>query len=551
VDEATKTLPEPPPTRRTPTARAAEASPSVLTRLLRAPFVALHVVLSPVGYFFRIREPLGVFWQVALPLAFIAALFGVWTWATTGETYVVRLASASPLDAWKAPIERALGVPVKVETARRERKIFTGEKKVWYEVTALVVPAQAYEAHKAELPKLLKGEEFTAEAGAAGEERIVAKASFGRVDDIRSEYEVTRARLAAGLEGAKFVERPAPADDVDRRVTIERIVVAKAVFDLPIARRTLDALIGEGSYVAAETPEGVAISGIERVEERKISAALVPSPREMADSIPSLLNLKWTTWQDAANWWKTGTPEKVDRAEAAPVTISWGSPNEAPFQLADALFSRLIGPHWKDWKLLHAVTWSTIRIFMGFLWATLIAVPLGVVMGSFGKPRAFFQPLILIGSYLPIPALLSLTVFWWGLTESQKIGFLTIVTFVVLLPQVVMAIEAIPQEHIAAARTLGATRWQQMRRVLLGGAKADIMRSLRLSFAVGWTWIILAESIDPKAGLGYVIQLGERRPAHRPHIYVVILLIIAIAYVVNTIWARVERRLFPYRATDA
>jgi ABC-type nitrate/sulfonate/bicarbonate transport system permease component len=321
-------------------------------------------------------------------------------------------------------------------------------------------------------------------------------------------------------------------------VLIDRAILPEG----PSRTAILDEVFGADTYVVTDR----VVTGTERVEERKISAALLPSPNEMLDSLPSLLNQRWNTWADARSWWRTGSPE-AGTAPAPPLALDWSKWNEVPFALVDALFARTIGPGWKDWKLLHAITWSTLRIVIGFFWAALVAVPLGVVMGSFTKLRVLFEPVRLMGSYLPLPAFLPLTVFWWGMGESQKIGFLGIASFVVLLPQVVMAVEAIPQAHIDAARTLGATRWQLMRRVLLAGAKADIAQSLRLSFAVGWTWIILAEMINPVAGLGWVIQLGERRPAHRPHIYAVVLLIILLAYVVNTVWALIERRLYPYR----
>jgi ABC-type nitrate/sulfonate/bicarbonate transport system permease component len=267
----------------------------------------------------------------------------------------------------------------------------------------------------------------------------------------------------------------------------------------------------------------------------------------MWDALPSLLHAHWKTWDDARHWWSAGEPESAAAAAEPPAPgLDWRRPNDAPFQLTNAALVRLIGPHWKEWRLLQAVLWSTLRIAIGFFYAALFAVPLGLLMGSFSKPRGFFAPLVLIGSYLPLPALYPLTLFWWEIGESQKIGFLAICSFVVLLPQVIMAVQAIPQEHVSAALTLGATRWQQMRHVLLAGAKADIMRALRISFAVGWTWIIVAEGVNPEAGLGYVIALGQGR-GQRAHIYAVVLLIVALAWVANSLWAWLERRLYPYR----
>jgi ABC-type nitrate/sulfonate/bicarbonate transport system permease component len=304
----------------------------------------------------------------------------------------------------------------------------------------------------------------------------------------------------------------------------------------------------QGGYTLIEASGIVQIKGKERVEDRSISPAILPSPGEMVGLFPALLNLRWTSWADAKQWWRG--EECIKSKGEAPAPVDRRSLNDVPFALMDALGTRVIGSHWKDWKLLHAATWSTMRITMGFFYAALLAIPLGVLMGSFSKIRALFEPVRLIGMYLPLSAVFSLALLWWGTGESLKVGFLAIASFVVLLPQVVLAIDAVPQELLSSALTLGATRWQQMRFVLLKGAKADIFRALRVTFAVGWTWIYFAEMVNPKQGLGFVIQLGERRAELRPHVYAVILLIVALAFVVNSSWAWVERKLFPFRGAE-
>jgi len=523
--------------RRTPESRAEEiAHLSLGARLLLALLLPVRLLLMPLGIFFRIREPLPLVLRATMPLLLIAALIGLWYMGTRGEFYLTRLAKLSALDERKAEIEKRLGAPVQLETQQRERKLFTGQRMTWAEIVSVTAPAGVIDQRRAEIDALFGRDQYDVEGGT----RLKARSHFGKVDGT-SEYDKALRRLQEGIPGIALEtrERVEAGPDGDHIVVlVDRALLPEGTSGTAV----LDEVFGAESYVRV----GRVLTGTERVEERPISAALLPSPHEMLDSLPSLLNQRWNTWDDARSWWRSGNPE-AGQAAAAPLTLDWSKWNEVPFALVDGALARLIGPSWKDWKLLHAITWSTLRIVVGFFWAALLAVPLGVVMGSFTKPRVLFEPLRLMGSYLPLPAFLPLTVFWWGMGESQKIGFLAIASFVVLLPQVIMAVEAIPQVHIDAARTFGATRWQIMRHVLLSGAKADIAQSLRLSFAVGWTWIILAEMINPVAGLGWVIQLGERRPAHRPHIYAVVLLIVLLAYVVNTVWALIERRLYPYR----
>jgi NitT/TauT family transport system permease protein len=524
---------------------------SVPTRLLRGAVFPIRYALSPLGYVFRIREQLPTFWRLTLPCVLFVAVILFWSWGTTGDHILGAFPSLSPLEEKKLEIERALGSSVALVTTDREVKSWSSpEKKVFCDILAVTLPAAAFDAHKAEAEKLLGADQFTVEERAGGDAKLVARSHLGRFERV-SEYDKALAKLKAGIPGFTVTETraPVPASGDPQLTVLVSATAPEAAAIATDARTVLDEVVGSDGWVVTVNDGKALITGAEKLETRKISPALLPSPREMLDALPSLINGRWLGWDDAKHWWSLGHAEQKETPAPAakPIVLDWKSPNQVPFTLAAGLFERWIGPNWADWTLLQAVTWSTLRIIMGFLYAALVAVPLGVIMGSFSKPRAFFEPVRLMGAYLPLPAFMTLTIYWWGTTESQKIGFLAICTFVVLLPQIVMAVESIPQAHIDAARTLGANRWHQMRYVLLAGTKADIMRSLRLSFAVGWTWIILAEAIDPKAGLGYVIQLGDRRPAHRPHIYAAILLIVGLAFLINTSWAWVERKLYPYR----
>ena len=83
-------------------------------------------------------------------------------------------------------------------------------------------------------------------------------------------------------------------------------------------------------------------------------------------------------------------------------------------------------------------------------------------------------------------------------------------------------------------------------KVLLGVSWADIYQALRLGFGVGWSYIILAEMVDIGRGLGGIIIISQRR-GPREHIYLVLLVIVALAFLTDKIWGVVGERLFPYR----
>lgn len=201
---------------------------------------------------------------------------------------------------------------------------------------------------------------------------------------------------------------------------------------------------------------------------------------------------------------------------------------------------------WFERALTRQVMVSLGRVVMGFALGVALAFPLGLLMGSFTKIGAMFNPLAVFGGYLPIPALVPLTLSLLGTGELQKVGFLALAFLVYLLPMIVGAVEKVDDVYLKTAFTLGASRLQIVTKVLLGISWADIYQSLRLGFGVGWSYILLAEIIDSERGIGGIIIMAQRR-GPREHIYLVLLVIVALAFLTDKLWAALGRYLFPYR----
>lgn len=201
---------------------------------------------------------------------------------------------------------------------------------------------------------------------------------------------------------------------------------------------------------------------------------------------------------------------------------------------------------WFDRALTRNVMVSLGRVLAGFAVGVALAFPLGLLMGSFTKIGAMFNPLAVFGAYLPIPALVPLTLSLLGTGEKQKIGFLALAFLVYLLPLIVGAVEKVDDVYLKTAYTLGASRTQVVSKVLLGISWADIFQALRLGFGVGWSYILLVEMIDIEKGLGGIIIMSQRR-GPREHIYLVLIIIVALAFLTDKIWATLGRYLFPYR----
>src|SRR5689334_3357094 len=156
-----------------------------------------------------------------------------------------------------------------------------------------------------------------------------------------------------------------------------------------------------------------------------------------------------------------------------------------------------------------AILISTRRIGLAFLLASALALPLGVLMGAFEPVNRVFEPIMAPLRYMPISAFIPLLILWFGIYEKEKIAFLFLGVFVYLLPVVVTAIRAVPEELVQTALTLGASRMQVIRTVLLPAALPEIFDSFRVMNAILWTYVILAEVVNSEGGLGYMVELAR------------------------------------------
>jgi NitT/TauT family transport system permease protein len=162
-----------------------------------------------------------------------------------------------------------------------------------------------------------------------------------------------------------------------------------------------------------------------------------------------------------------------------------------------------------QYDLVDAIFVSTKRILFAFLLASAVALPLGVLMGAFSPINSLFDSIVAPLRYMPISAFIPLLILWFGIYESEKIAFLFLGVFVYLLPVVVSAIRQVPEELVQTALTLGASKWQVVRTVLLPAALPEIFDSFRVMNAISWTYVILAEAVNPEHGLGYMVELAR------------------------------------------
>ena len=185
------------------------------------------------------------------------------------------------------------------------------------------------------------------------------------------------------------------------------------------------------------------------------------------------------------------------------------------------------------------------RVLGGFIIATLLAVPLGVMMGAYKPIEAFFEPFVSFARYLPASAFIPLLILWAGIGEAQKLAVIFIGSFFQLVLMIAVAVGNTRRDMVEAAYTLGAADRSVVTRVLLPSSAPEIAEILRMVLGWAWTYVIVAELIGASSGIGHMITDSQALLATDQIIFGIIVIGL-IGLCTDIAFKAANRRLFPW-----
>ncbi len=148
---------------------------------------------------------------------------------------------------------------------------------------------------------------------------------------------------------------------------------------------------------------------------------------------------------------------------------------------------------------------SLTRALGAFVTASLLGIPIGIAMGMVPTLNAILDPFVQFLRPLPKLALIPLVIVWFGIGELSKLFLIFIAVFLTVVVGSVAAVGTVKQGRIRAAQTLGVSRFQMFRYVVLPHAVPELLVAVRLALGIGWTTLIAAEMIASEAGLGWMV----------------------------------------------
>jgi NitT/TauT family transport system permease protein len=148
------------------------------------------------------------------------------------------------------------------------------------------------------------------------------------------------------------------------------------------------------------------------------------------------------------------------------------------------------------------------EILLGFLFATLISVPLGFLIVSIRFLELSLYPLIVFFQLVPKIAVAPLFVVWFGFGPFPKVLLTFLLCFFPTLVASMTGFRALDERVLYLTRSMGASWWQTFRYIRLPSALGYIFSGLKVSIVFSVTGAIVAEFVGANAGLGYLLLRG-------------------------------------------
>ena len=186
------------------------------------------------------------------------------------------------------------------------------------------------------------------------------------------------------------------------------------------------------------------------------------------------------------------------------------------------------------------------RVFKGVGLAAIVGIAIGVLAASNRGVGSALAPLVIFLRSVPMGALIPLTLLLFADGEKQKTMFIFLAIVPFVFSDTVKAISVVPERYVETALTLGASKFQIVRKVLVPLALPDIITSLRFQLGLALGYIMLVEEINAPYGLGKLIT-GSQRQGLYEHVYLLLFVIALIAFTLDLVLRTIQRGVFSWR----
>jgi len=215
----------------------------------------------------------------------------------------------------------------------------------------------------------------------------------------------------------------------------------------------------------------------------------------------------------------------------------------------EAVWERLIEiarEGYRGFTLAEHLGYSLFRVLAGFALGAAIGIPLGYAMGLSNWFRGWFDPIVEFMRPVPPLALIPLVIIWFGIDESGKIFLLFLAALWIMTIAARAGVSGVSISKIHAAYSLGASKAQIMRHVIIPNSLPEIFTGARVAMGVCWGTVVAAELVAAEQGAGQMIVAASKFQL-TDIVIMGIILIGVIGYGIDMLMRYAERLLVPWK----
>ena len=195
------------------------------------------------------------------------------------------------------------------------------------------------------------------------------------------------------------------------------------------------------------------------------------------------------------------------------------------------------------WKHLG---YSLFRVIAGFALGALLGIPLGYAMGLSNWFRGWFEPIVEFMRPVPPLALIPLVIIWFGIGETGKIFLLFLASLWIMAISARAGVSGVNITKVHAAYSLGASKSQILRHVIVPNSLPEIFTGARVAMGVCWGTVVAAELVAASEGAGMMIMVASKFQL-TDIVLMGIILIGVIGFGIDVLMRRAERFLVPWK----
>ncbi len=189
---------------------------------------------------------------------------------------------------------------------------------------------------------------------------------------------------------------------------------------------------------------------------------------------------------------------------------------------------------------------SLMRVVVGFFFGALVGIPLGYAMGLSNWFRGWFDPIVEFMRPVPPLALIPLVIIWAGIGETGKIILLFLAALWIMAIAARSGVSGVNISKVHAAYSLGASKTQIMRHVIVPNSLPEIFTGARVAMGVCWGTVVAAELVAAEAGAGMMIMVASKFQ-NTDIVLMGIILIGVIGFGIDMLMRWAERILVPWK----